>query len=258
MLGIFTPYARINGRTLAYVAVAELALLLALWTFSSVSFLPSPMEVVDRLGVHLNRGLLFELWVSLRLNLEALAIATALALALSYTYVLPFMRPIANLVARMRYFGTIGIAFVFYVLIADSHWIKVATIVFGILPYLTAATVEMVRSVEDEQFHHARTLRLGHWGTTWQVLVRGRLDLAIEALRQNASIGWMMVAMVEGTLRTEGGIGVMLVEQSKYLKLADLFAILLAIFVFGALQDLLFRFIRNRVAPYATLDARSL
>lgn len=258
MFGIFTPYGRVGERTLLYVGAAELALVLVLWAVSPIGLLPSPMEVWQQLGVQMNRGLLVELAVSMKLNLEALAIASATALVLSWAYVLPFMRPVANFVAGLRNFGTIGISFVFLVLIPDSHWVKVAVLVFAILPYLTTAMLEIVQTVEDDLFNHARTLRLGNWGTTWRVLILGQRDKAIEAIRQNASIGWMMVAMVEGMIRTEGGIGVMLMTESRYLRLADLFAILAVIYLVGALQDVSFRSIRNWIAPYAKLSNRSL
>jgi len=39
------------------------------------------------------------------------------------------------------------------------------------------------------------------------VIVLGRADAAFDAMRQNAAMGWMMLTMVEGISRSEGGIG---------------------------------------------------
>lgn len=241
------------------VAAIEIGLAVLFWAMSPIELLPKPHEVWQQLGYQITeRGLLFELLVSMRLNLEALAIASGIAVLLAYAYILPFMRPIANFVSGLRFLGVIGWAFVFLVLINGDHAVKVAVLVFGMLPYMTAPLVEAVRTIRDDQLEHARTLKLGHWGTTWIVVIRGRLPEVLEALRQNASIGWMMVAMVEGMLRTEGGVGVMMVDQQKYLRLPDVFAIILLIFVVGILQDLLLRYLRTVLCPYASLNTRSM
>jgi len=255
-----TPYGRIGARTRLALVVVELALLLIVWSMVvpvSAKF-PTPVEIWQRLGYQIDHGLLFELGVSMKLNLEAIALSSILSLGLAYLFVWPPMRPFANAIAGLRFSGLVGWSFVFYLLIRDGHAIKVAVLVFGMTPYLTTSLLAMVKGIDDEEFQHARTLRLGHLGTTWQVIVRGRLDHAIEAIRQNAAIGWMMVATVEGMLRTEGGIGVRLMEQQKYLKLDDVFAIILVILVVGVLQDFLIRWIRNLVCPYASLTTRSI
>lgn len=257
---IYIPYARVGERTLLVTVIAEAGFLLLLWFLSPLKFLPTPQEVWLALGEQIGRqGLLAELGVSMLLNFQALAIATVIALLLAYSYVLPFMRPIANAVSGLRYLGIIGFGLVFMVLIKDSHSVKVAIIVFGVLPYLTTSLVETVRSVEDDQLHHARTMRLGHWGVTWQAIVRGRLDHTIEAIRQNAAMGWMMVAVVENMNRAEGGIGVRISELGRYLsQLPSVFALILVIFLVGAVLDALIRTIRNIACPYAALRARSM
>lgn len=259
LLEVFTPYAQVGSRTMLLVAALEIGLLVLLWATSPIELLPKPHEVWQQLGYQITeRGLLPELLVSMRLNLEALAIAGGVAVLLSYGYVVPFVRPIAIFVSGLRYSGTLGWSFVFLVLIPDSHWVKVAVLVFGMLPYMTAPLVEAVRTIRDDQLEHARTLKLGHWGTTWLVVVRGRLPEVLEAVRQNASIGWMMVAMVEGMLRTEGGVGVMMMDQQKYLRLPDVFAIISLIFAVGIVQDRLLRFVRTVLCPYASLNTRSM
>jgi NitT/TauT family transport system permease protein len=77
-------------------------------------------------------------------------------------------------------------------------------------------------------------------------------------LRQNAAIGWMMLTMVEGISRAEGGIGAMLLNQQKHFHLAEVFAIQLLILVVGILQDYGLGALRRVVFPYAhlTLERR--
>ena len=77
---------------------------------------------------------------------------------------------------------------------------------------------------------------------------------AFEILRQNAAIGWMMLTMVEGISRSEGGIGAMLLNQNKHFHLAEVFAIQLLILVFGMLQDYSLGALKRAVLPYADLE----
>ncbi len=85
------------------------------------------------------------------------------------------------------------------------------------------------------------------------VVVLGTLDKAFEVLRQNAAIGWMMLTMVEGITRGEGGIGVMLLNESKHFRLSDVFAIQIVILGIGLLQDYAIGLMRQIVCPYADL-----
>ena len=58
----------------------------------------------------------------------------------------------------------------------------------------------------SDKFDHARSLRFSDWRVVWEVVVLGTADKAFEILRQNAAIGWMMLTMVEGISRSEGGM----------------------------------------------------
>jgi len=85
------------------------------------------------------------------------------------------------------------------------------------------------------------------------VVVLGTIDRAIEVLRQNAAIGWMMLTMVEGISRAEGGVGAMLLNQNKHFHLAEVFAIQLVILSVGLTQDYAIGWLKRLVCPYAEL-----
>jgi NitT/TauT family transport system permease protein len=94
---------------------------------------------------------------------------------------------------------------------------------------------------------------MNEWHVVWEVVILGTADRAIEVLRQNAAIGWMMLTMVEGISRAEGGIGAMLLNQNKHFHLAEVFAIQIVILVVGMAQDYAIGLVRNLFCPYATL-----
>ena len=91
------------------------------------------------------------------------------------------------------------------------------------------------------------------WRVVWEIVILGTADKAFEVLRQNAAIGWMMLTMVEGVVRSEGGVGTMLLNQSKHFRLDEVFAIQFVILLVGLFQDFMIGAARRLVCPYADL-----
>jgi NitT/TauT family transport system permease protein len=254
MRELFTPYARASDRQLQIAAIAITALLLLLWSLKLDPLIPTPIEVWEQWKFQTDsKGLLYEMWVSFKLNMEALAYSAIITAVVSYGQVIPIVGVIVRFMEGARLISAMALAFPIMFLIKDPHTAKVVAISFGMIPYLLTGLASAVRSVGESQINHARTIKLGHWGTTWQVIIRGRLFDLIESIRQNFTIGWLMTVGVEAWVRSEGGVGLMIVEQQKYMKLADMFAIMLTIFVVGMLQDQFFRFLQRWLCPYATI-----
>ncbi len=116
------------------------------------------------------------------------------------------------------------------------------------------ATLISLGLVPKEKFDLARTLRMGEWRVVWEVIVLGRADAAFDAMRQNAAMGWMMLTMVEGISRSEGGIGALLLNQNKHFRLEAVFAIQIAILLIGLFQDYALGLAKKFLFPYADLQ----
>jgi NitT/TauT family transport system permease protein len=94
---------------------------------------------------------------------------------------------------------------------------------------------------------------MGDWRVVWEVVILGQMDLAFDALRQNAAIGWMMLTMVEGIARSEGGIGALLIDQNKHFHLAGIIAIQIVFLVAGFFQDAFLAWLKGVLVPFAAL-----
>src|SRR5207244_7844613 len=68
-----------------------------------------------------------------------------------------------------------------------------------------------------------------------------------------SAMGWMMLTMVEGISRSEGGVGAMLLNQNKHFHLSAVFAIQISILFLGLGQDYAIGLLRRVFCPYATL-----
>jgi NitT/TauT family transport system permease protein len=250
----FAPNRVVSRATMRLILLVQAGAALLFWWTSPVSVLPNPAEVATALRrLWFQEGLGRELITSFTLNLEALALTLLISLVLSYLTVVPVFRPLASAVSKGRFLGLIGLTFLFTLVLGGGRPLKVALLVFGMTVFFVTSMADVVAAIPKENFDHARTLRMGEWRVVWEVVVRGTGDKAMEALRQNAAIGWMMLTMVEGISRSEGGIGAMLLNQNRHFRLAEVFAIQILILVVGVLQDYGIGALKRLLFPYSEL-----
>jgi NitT/TauT family transport system permease protein len=253
-LAAFAPNRVVSPATMRLILLVQAGGALLFWWLSPLAVLPNPAEVATALRrMWFEEGLGRELITSFSLNLEALALTLLIALVLSYLTVVPVFRPIAAAVSKGRFLGLIGLTFLFTLVLGGGRPLKLALLVFGMTVFFVTSMADVVAAIPKENFDHARTLRMGEWRVVWEVVVRGTGDKAMELLRQNAAIGWMMLTMVEGISRSEGGIGAMLLNQNRHFHLAEVFAIQLLILAVGVLQDYGLGALKRLLFPYSEL-----
>jgi NitT/TauT family transport system permease protein len=221
-------------------------------------FLPGPADVLGAFPSLLDQGLAQQLFVSLTTNFQAIAISCLLTLPLAYLTVLPAARPLVRGLSKARFLGLTGFVVLFTLLFGGGHALKVALLVFGMGAFLVTSLYDIVEAIPREEFDHARTLRMGPWGSVLEVVVLGRMDAVLDAVRQNAAMGWVMLTMVEGLVRFEGGLGAMMLAEDKHVKLDAVFAIQAVVVGIGIVQDWAFVALRRVLCPYAglTLERR--
>jgi NitT/TauT family transport system permease protein len=253
--GAFSPNRVISKATFRFIITFQVAVLLLVWATSTYVFLPKPFDVW-RAFVDLwnHEGLGQELIVSFSLNVQAMAWATVISLGLAYLTVVPLFRPIVQAVSKGRFLGMVGLTFFFTLIFSSGHRLKVSLLVFGVAVFFVTSMIDVVAQVPKEKFDLARTLRMGEWRVVWEVIVLGKADAAFDAMRQNAAMGWMMLTMVEGISRSEGGVGALLLNQNKHFRLEAVFAIQIAILLIGLFQDYLLGLAKRFLFPYAELQ----
>ena len=254
VVAAFLPNAVVSPGVMQGIIAFQVIVALVVWLNSPFKALPRPDEVLSALrDLWMTRGLGPELWTSFMLNAEALLWTCGIGLVLSYLTVVPFFRPFAAAVAKGRFLSLYGFTFIFTLIFGGGRPLKVSLLVFGMTVFFVTSMAAVVEQIPKKAFDHARTLRMSEWETVWEVVILGTRDSFFEVLRQNAAIGWMMLTMVEGIVRSEGGVGALLLAESKYFRLADVFAIQLVILLVGLLQDSVISLLRRLFCPYADL-----
>ena len=251
MTSALRPNRRVTRSVQLGYAAASAAVFGVAWSLSAGA-LPTPAGVAAALArLWTEQGLFDELATSVVLNAQAIAWTTAIALGLAYATVVPAVRPVAAAISKLRFTGLVGWAFVFTLWARDGHQLKLWMLVFGMAPFFVTAMAAVVAEIPRERFDHARTLGMTEWRTVWEVVIRGTFDQALEALRQNAAMGWMALTMVEGLVRSEGGIGAMMLNENKHLDLDAVFALIVVVLIVGIAQDAALAWLRRAACPHA-------
>ena len=72
----------------------------------------------------------------------------------------------------------------------------------------------------------------------------------LDAMRVNIAATWNLVVVAE-LIAAQEGLGYRIVRAQRFLQTDTIFAVLIVIGVIGVAMDLLFRMLRNRLAPWA-------
>ena len=254
ILDAFKPNRAVSGATMRLLIAVEVGLALLLWIFSPFAVLPTPMEVISALqNLWMNAGLGQNLAISFALNLKALAWSSLISLGLAYLSVLPVFRPLVTAISKGRFLSLAGISLIFTLIWGGGDPLKTALLTFSITVFYVTSMASVVAAIPKGEFDHARTLRMSEWRIVWEVVILGTADKVFEVLRQNAAIGWMMLTMIEGLVRSGGGVGTALLNEQKRFALPELYAIQFLILFVGLTQDYAIGVLRRFLCPYADL-----
>lgn len=254
LLNAWIPNAAVSRQTALAWAVIWTFAMLAEWQFANVQFLPKPLEVLSAFERLREQGTLLEFGTSIWTMMEAVFWTVTISLSLAYLSVIPAIKPEIQFVTGLRYLGLVGLMLVFTLMAPNGHALKVMVLTFGMTVFYLRDMLHVVQNIPQEQYDHARTLGMKPARVVYEVVIRGTLADALESLRVNAAMGWMMLTMVEGVVRSEGGIGTVLINMNRHMDLAAEAAVLICLFGVGLLQDFVIGAFKNYIAcPYARL-----
>ncbi|MCU0434029.1 MAG: ABC transporter permease subunit [Bacteroidia bacterium] len=254
---LFVPFSAISRKTVLTLIVAETIVALLIWQLSGNGLIPSPTKVLDALGrvaSDPNFSFADNFMSSLFLTLKGMGISILIALAVSYLALIPVFNPVAHFIIKCRYLTLTGLIFVFTLMTDNGSQLKMSLLIFGIVPFFVTSLLSIIEGINKQEYELCRTLRMNNWQILWEVVIVGRFDQVFEVMRQNFAIAWMMITMVEGLSMSEGGLGTLLIKANKFVDMAQVFAILLVIFVLGILFDILLGQLRRWLFPYTKIE----
>lgn len=249
------PNRPVDQATATALVIAWGAAGLLVWVASPFETLPNPREVWVAFGtLWWQGGMGPELFTTIKLIGHSLLLTVLISMALSYATVIAALRPLVAAASKLRFLGLTGLLPLFILMTGGGYNLKVALLTFGMTSFFVTSMAQVVIEIPREQFDHMRSLGASELRILWEVVVLGTLDKALDVTRQNLAMGWAMITMVEGISRAEGGIGALILNQNKYFKLPEVYAILFVILILGLLIDYAIGALTRVICPYSRLD----
>jgi NitT/TauT family transport system permease protein len=250
----FTPNKQLGAGSKNSIFAFWICATMLLWFFSGSHLLPSPIDILKALKMMIvDKNFIGELITSTSFCMKAMFYAIIISFVVAYLSVLPIFRPICAFVAKARFLSTAGLTFFVGEITPDSGVKKLVMLSFVITVFLVTSMLSVVMDVKKDDLDYARTLRMNEWKAVWAVIIRGKIDMMFEVIRQNFAIAWMMLAMAESLCRSEGGIGILLTDTDKHFHLDEVFGIQVVILCVGVMFDWLLKMVRVWFFPYSVL-----
>jgi len=252
---LFTPFEEINGTKKTLIQSGWLIAILTIWAISSfiggTHLFPTIKQVLHGFVDLWNGGLVVELTSSLSLCFQAIFYSVFISLFFAYLTVIPVFKTMGSFLSKLRYLPLTGIAFYITILVNDARTIQVWVLVLFMTLFLITSLMQIIKDIPNEEFEHARTLGCNRWEVLLEVVIKGRLDYVIEAVRQNLAIVWVMIVTVESILIAAGGLGVLIKNGDKLGDNGRVIAVQIVIILVGLSLDFILTKLRKLVFRYS-------
>lgn len=251
---MIVPNEKLSVSSTRFLILGQVILFFIFWFTIGFKSIPNPVEIVKAISyLQKEYNLAFNFFNSIVFCLKAILIATLLSVILSYLALLPFFRPIIKFITKFRFLGVLGLTFYVLTLVSDVNTQKLVLMTFSIGVFLITGIQAEILSATKDEIDYGKTLKFNPWRASLEINIYSRMDRIWEIMKQTFAIAWVMLPAIEYLAKSTGGIGVLLVESNKYMKVDWLWAVQILILFTGILVDTGFRIIGKFIFNYSPL-----
>lgn len=251
----FRPFETVNKGQGMIIAGTWILLVAIFWIISASGtkhLFPTPGQVWDGFISLYREGLVVHIASSLALCFQAAVLSIVLSLLIVYLSPLPAIRPLAVALSKIRYLPLTGITFYLAILVSNARTMQISVLFIFMSLYFITSMLAVLKDIPEEEIDHARSLKCSRWEVLLEVVIKGRLDYVLDALRQNLAIIWMMLVTVESILVAAGGLGVLIKNSDKFMNHGRIVALQIVILLVGLLLDWAINASRKALFRYST------
>lgn len=257
--GFFRLREDIPDRLRRPLVLASIALPFLVWTLLSAThavkplFLPSPAAVARAFGDLASSGLL---WSDASATLTRVGISFALVVVVSVPLGLamgtfPSMRAIFEpMIGFVRYMPAPAFIPLLIVWLGFGESAKITLLFIGTVFFNTVMSADVAAQVPKELINASYTLGARRWAVVRKVVIPHSVPGLINAMRVNIAATWNLVVVAE-LIAAQEGLGYRITRAQRFLQTDQIFAVLIVIGILGVASDVIFRVLRNAVAPWA-------
>lgn len=215
---LLKPFEKIKGSTKLTIQLGWLVFITLIWMLCSLGqthMFPTITQVMIGFKELFFEGLMVHVFSSLWLCAQSVFIGIIISLIFCYLSPIPILKPLSELISKLRFLPLTGISFYVGIVLNDAREIQVWVLVIFMTTFLITSILGVINDIPEEEFDHAKTQGCTRWEMLWEVVIKGRFDYIIEAIRQNLAIVWMMLVSVESILIAAGGLGTLIKNSDK-------------------------------------------
>ena len=257
---IVRVYGSIGAFARSNLILIWIAIILLIWFLNPIKALPYPGEVLQAFRrmwrAEGSQGLLYNIYVTLKLNIVGLIYSSVISAAISYLSVIPLFQPLNKMVQWLRYIPIVGFNLVFLTLFAIGWPMKIAMLTTGMSFFLVTSMTGVIAAIPRMKYELAKVLGYNDLQVFYSVVMRPTLPAMIEMIAQNAAMGWVMITAIETYNRTEGGIGSQIYAYSSTNNLPEVYAYLFIIGIIAVAEDWIFTLLKRLLFPYSLIAER--
>ncbi|MEO8516609.1 MAG: hypothetical protein ABI426_07695 [Flavobacterium sp.] len=256
MIKLLTPFEKVSKAKKTIILVSWVVLLFIVWflgTSGQKHLFPSPAQVLEGFTSLYSEGLVVHIFHSLQLCFLSIFLATIIALFFAYSWPIPLLKPVSEFVTKFRFLPFTGLSFYITLIVHEARNMQVWILVIFLTTFLTTSLIAVIKDIPQEEFDHAKTLKCNRFEVLWQVIVLGRIDYVIDAIRQNLAITWMMLVTVESIVVASGGLGFLIKNSDKFMNHGRIIALQIIILLIGLGLDWFINFLRKSVFRYSKI-----
>lgn len=237
---LFIPFEEISKSKSTLVSFFWISLAFLLWTYVSLTgtthLFPTMMQVIEGFGYLWTHELVSNIGSSLFLFFKATVYSVIVSSLFAYLSSLPLFKPLANYISTFRFLPLAGLSLYLSFIIHNARSLQVWVLVIFMSLFLITSMLSLLKGIQPD-IDHAKTLKCTRWEILLEVVIKGRVDYAVEAIRQNLAIIWMMLVLIEMINTAGGGLGYLIGNATKNGMEGQRIALQLIILFFGRILD---------------------
>ena len=238
--------------------VAGLVSLVGLWILLAATSgegfpVPNPVETITAGKRLWDEGLL---WPDLVASVQRVAIGYSISAVIGITLgvLIGSFRSAESFfeapVGFLRYIPATALLPLFLFWLGIDETPKIVLIVVGTVFYNILMVADVARGVPRELVGAAYTLGAGRLKVLGRVILPHSVPGIVDVVRINLAAAWLMLVVAE-LLAAQEGLAFRIVRAQRFRNVDEMFALLLIFGVIGVASDLVLRWLRNRISPWA-------
>lgn len=236
MKKLFTPFEYASGRVYLIAASIWGVFAIVLWCLSPV-LIPGPLQTLTRLWEFLSDlDFYLDILSSLMITIAGMLVSVVLACVIAFLTTMPAFSPL-KVLPVLRFMSMAGFTFMFTLLLSGAYEVKIALLMLGIVPFFVLTLTSAITEIDQNEYDFWTTLGYGKWQQVYYILIRGKAELVLKAVKFNFAISWIMIGYIETYSMANGGIGVLLSKANGRTQIDKVLALQMCVIAFGSLFD---------------------